>query len=92
MGNAKRDNNSVTVEMGVSNADGVTLLSIQANPTTHVLQTLDGVTGSDMGTPNAKRDGNSVTAMMAVSSADGKTPVALYIDAATNKLLVLGAT
>jgi hypothetical protein len=88
MANAKRDANMVPVKLGASNADGVTPLMIQANPSTHQLQVNNGTSGSDQGKPQAERDQNMVPIMMAVSSADGKTPVELYVDLSTNLLLV----
>ncbi len=87
MADAKRDQISVTVTLGTSNADGATPLNIQVDPTTHIIQTSDGTTGSDLSSPDARRDQNSVPVLMGISSADGVTPVAIYIDSATNKLL-----
>lgn len=85
---AKRDPNNVPVEIAVSNADGISILMLQADPVTHALSVADGTTGSDHGTPQAKRDQNAETAMMAVSNDGQSTPTALYVDAASNNLLV----
>lgn len=87
MANAKRDQNSVTVTLGTSNADGATPLNVTVDPTTHIIQTLDGTTGSDLSSANARRDSNSVPVLLGVSSTDGVTPVAIYIDSSTGKLL-----
>ena len=78
----------VPVKLGASNADGVTPLMLQADPSTHLLLLNNGTSGTDQGKPQAERDQNMVPIMMAVSSADGKTPVELYIDLSTNMLLV----
>jgi hypothetical protein len=86
--NAQHDNNNVTTELGVSNADGVTPLKLRANPSTHILDVEGGSTGSDLGNDDAKRDDNYTTCLLAVSSVDGVTPVPLYINAITNKLLI----
>lgn len=88
MANAKRDQNYVTVRLAASNADGETPINIEAHPSTHVLQTEDGTTGSDLSGDIASRDANNVPVIMAVSSADGVTPIAIYIDSVTKKLLV----
>lgn len=88
MTNAKRDENGVTTKTALSNADGTTILSIQADPTTHGLLVSDGVGGAITTATNAPRDENNVPVMMAVSSVDGVTLVPLAIDSATGKLLV----
>ena len=85
---AKRDGNGVPVRLAVSNADGTTILQIQANPTTHALSADDNNTGSDLTGSRALTDANGVATMLAVSSVDGITPVPLYIDSVSGKLLV----
>lgn len=88
MTNAYRDGNNVTTKTAVSNADGITILRVKADPVTHALATSDGTTGTVTTQSNAPRDENNVPVMMAVSSADGVTPVPLVIDSATGKLLI----
>lgn len=78
MANAKRDENDVPTKIGVSSADGVTIVLLKVNPANHGMQTSDGTTGTDFGTPNAKRDENDVPCLMGISSVDGVTPVAIY--------------
>ena len=82
-----RDQNSVVVKFGLSNADGLTLLGLYADPTTHLIKYLDAVGGSDFGGNHGISDDNSATSMIAASNADGTTPVSLYIDSATHSLL-----
>ena len=88
MTNAYRDQNNVPTRTAVSNADGTTILRVQANPTTHVLAIDDNTTGSVTTQANAPRDENGVPVMMAVSSVDGVTPVPIAIDSVTGKLLI----
>lgn len=85
---AQRDQNRISVIQGISNADGKTLLSIQADPALNAVKSDDDVTGSDMGGNPDPRDENRRVAFMAVSAVDGITPVAVYIDSVTNKLLL----
>ena len=87
MADSKRDENMVPTMTGVLNTDGVTVTLIKADPTTHVIDTSDGSTGSDLGADNAKRDSNNVPVLMAVSSSDGSTPVPLYVNS-SGQLLV----
>lgn len=84
---AKRDQNNVPGMLGVLNTDGETVMSVQANPTTHSLSVDNAATGSDNGPAQALRDGNFVPTLLAVSSADGETLVPLYVDA-DGKLLI----
>jgi len=89
MTNAIRDNNGIPVALATSNADGVTVLPMQVDPTTHGIILDDNTTGTDKSpNSNAKRDQNQVPVMMGVSSVDGVSRVALYIDSATGKLLL----
>ncbi len=83
-----RDENHVPIALATSDADGVTPVSLVADPATHGLFVEDGVLGSDLSDDIARRDENHVTTIMAVSSVDGITPVPLYIDSATGKLLI----
>lgn len=88
MTNAYRDENHIPVKLALSNADGITVLPLQAEPTTHALAISDAVGGAPVTSANASRDENFVTTIMAVSSADGVTPVPLVIDSVTGKLLI----
>lgn len=88
MSDAARDGNSVTTLIGLSNADGSTIVRVSADPTSHGLDIDDDTTGSDEGGDHAERDSNGTPVLIAVSSADGVTPVAVYADPATGKLLV----
>lgn len=89
MSNASRDENHVTTEIAVSNADGSTLLKLRskADPQHHLL-VLNGLSGTDLSGDVDARDENRVVAFMAVSAVDGVTPVPVYIDSATNSLLI----
>lgn len=88
MTNAKRDNNMVPAITGLSDADGITILRVYADPNTHGLIIDDNTTGSGPARNDAVRDENSDAGLIAVSSADGKTPVPLYIKSTTNGLSV----
>lgn len=81
MANASRDGNRVPTILGALSTDGVTPTLITANPSTHVLDVIDGTTGSDLSDAPAIRDANRVTGLMAVSEADGITPIPLYVNA-----------
>ena len=70
--------------------DGVTLVNIQADPTTHELYTSDGSTGSDNGPANSFHDGSHVPVLIATSNGDGKTPKVIYGD--TNGKLLIEST
>lgn len=85
MTNAKTDNNSVPVSQGVLNTDGATPTSLEANPTSHVLDVGDGATGSDLGNDLADRDDNGRTTLTA-SDADGNA-ITLYVDSGGNLLI-----
>ena len=87
MANAPRDNNYVPVFLGTSNDDGSTPLVVKADPSTHVMTTDDGTTGTDKSGDNATRDSNYETVLMVLSETDGVTPVALYIDSVSGGLL-----
>lgn len=71
---------------GVLNTDGVTPMRVKANPTTHLLDVMDGATGTDMGN-GAVRDDNGVPVSIVVSSSDGIDPVTLYVDSSGNLLV-----
>ena len=87
MANAAKDNNKVSAITGVLNTNGTTVSRIEIDPTTHVLDINDGVTGSDFGADLAARDANSVPVLIAVSEVDGVTPVPVYVDS-DGKLLI----
>lgn len=88
MANARHDENQVETTIALSNVDGLALVLVKADPTTHALIFADGTTGSDFGATRALRDQNGVPSFLAVSSADGITPVAVYADPSTGKMLV----
>lgn len=88
MTDAPRDNNGVPVMLATSSADGVTVLALTLNPTTHGVIIEDNTTGSDLSTNTAKRDRNQVPVAMGTSNANGVLPVPLYINPATKELLV----
>lgn len=85
MTDAKRDNNMVPIILGVLNTDGLTPTPPQIDPTTHVLQVLDGTTGSDLGNDAAARDNNSVTTMTATDS--NGTIIPLYVNSSGQLLI-----
>ncbi len=87
MANAVKDQNNVPVMIGISSADGTTILPVYADPTSHLVQVSDAVTGSDLTGDNALRDENRITTMLAVSDVDGSTPVPIYVNS-SNQLLV----
>ena len=89
MSNASRDENHVTTEIAISNADGVTLIPLEATVgIRNRLKINDGLGGSDLSGDVDARDENRVVAFMAVSAVDGVTPVPVYIDSVTKRLLV----
>ena len=83
-----RDSNGVPAASGTSATDGVTVVPLYLDPTTHGIQLDDNTTGSDLSTKVARRDRNQLPVMMGVSSVDGVTLVPLYIDPSTKKLLL----
>jgi hypothetical protein len=82
-----KDSNRVTTLIAALNTDGITPVSIKADPTTHALKGSDGATGTDHGKPNAQRDSNRSPVLMGVSSTDGVTPVEIYADSNGNLLM-----
>lgn len=88
MTNASRDNNNNPAIIGVSDANGTTILRIEADSSTHGLIISDGTTGTDFGGTNASKDENNVSTLLAISSVDGTTPIEIYVDSSTNGLLV----
>lgn len=90
MTNAYRDENNVPTLIATSNADGLAIVRVYANPTNHGLKINDAHTGTDHGNNSniANRDENDVPVLIAVSSVDGFTPVEVYSDPATGQLLI----
>ena len=86
MANANKDENNVSTLIA-SGIDGVTIVPVMADPTTHRLVVRDGTSGSDNGPTNALKDGNNVSSLLAVSSVDGKTIVPVYADAEGHLLI-----
>lgn len=74
--------------MATSNADGVTPVMLEADPSTHSLAADLATTGVDLGTNILVRDENGVTVLGAASSSDGVSVVPVFIDPSTNKLLL----
>ncbi len=81
------DGNRVPTLKAALNTDGVTIVNVVANPTTHVLGVSDGTTGSDFGVLPAKRNADRIPVLLAVSSSDYETPVEVYADSNGNLLV-----
>lgn len=69
------------------NTDGLTIVRVEVNSSTHALEMSDGNTGSNNGGTNAAIDSNGRQTWFATSSADGVSLVALYSDS-SGKLLI----
>lgn len=89
-GNAKFDENGRPTIICASDADGVSIVVLQADPTSHRLQGDDDTVGSDNGnnSGNAMLDENSVHVWTALSSANDGTIVEVYADPNTGKVLI----
>lgn len=87
MANVPRDANHIPTILGALSTDGVTPTPVQADPTSHIVATSDGTTGSDLSSEPVERDANRVTGLMAVSEDDGTTPIPLYVNS-SGQLLV----
>lgn len=87
--NAKHDENSRPTLIATSNVDGVTIVPIQANPTTHAIKIEDGISGSDVGNNSgiAMIDENSVPVMWALSSVGDGSLVEVYSNPSTGAIL-----
>lgn len=85
MTEAIRDDNQIPVFQGVLNTDGVTPTSPQIDPTTHVLSSMDGSSGSDLGNDIAVRDNNGNTVSCATDTNGAIIP--LYVDSSGNLLI-----
>lgn len=86
MANAPRDNNRVPVLLGTLNTDGLTVVPVKVNASTHGIKISNGTSGSDNGRGTAVRDDNRVPVLLGVSSADGTTPIEVYVDSSGNLL------
>lgn len=84
-----RDENRITIGLGVLNTDGVTPVSLTADPVTNRLKTNGASGGTDFGRDVAERDENRVPVFMAVSAVDGVTPVPIYLNAAGELLITI---
>jgi hypothetical protein len=73
-----------------SRNDGVTIVPLVADPTSHWLRVSDGTTGVDNGNNlgNAMLDENGVPVLTALSSAADGSIVELYADPLTQALLI----
>lgn len=87
MTNASIDQNGVRALIGALDSDGVTIVPIKANTSTHRLKLNNGSSGANNGPASAPRDGNFTTVVMGVSSSDGVTPVVVYADSSGNLLV-----
>ncbi len=87
MANASTDENTGKTLIAALDSDGLTIVKVLANPTTHTLAVADNTTGSDHGPTFALTDDNGVKTLFAASSADGITPVAVYADSNGNLLI-----
>lgn len=79
MAQAKRDQNRVTVALGVSSVDGTTPIPFRVDPATGrlLMTNMDSTTSGAVTAVNlAKRDGNHKPIALGVSSADSTTPMA----------------
>lgn len=87
MANAITDENGGKGLTCALNTDGVTIVRVKVNPTTHGIKNSDGTSGSDHGVAHAVRDENGNPVWLGVSSADGITPVEIYSDSSGNLLI-----
>ena len=73
--------------LGTLDTDGLTVVSIQADPTTHGLKIDDDTTGTSYAIETNQRDANRVPTVWATSSDDGETPIYIATDS-SGKLLI----
>lgn len=85
MAEIKSDNNQIAVMAGVLNTDGDTPTMVKINPSTHVLDTSDGTSGSDLGDDIIARD-NSGETVMAATDANGNI-INLYVNSSGQLLI-----
>lgn len=90
MSNAGEDANYRPTLICASKADGVTIVPILANPTSHGVLNDDGTTGSDNGNNggNSMTDGNMVSVAIALSSDGSGRIIEVYGDISNGKLLI----
>lgn len=81
------DQNRVSVESGFLNTDGVTIVSLTANPNGHGMKINDGTTGTNLTGNNAGHDSNHNATMTALSSADGTTIIPLVLTSSGQLLI-----
>lgn len=82
-----RDNNGIPTALGTLDTDGVTVVSIKVDSTSHGLKIDDNTTGTGFASSSADRDANRATAIWGVSSADGTTPIYIATDSSGNLLI-----
>lgn len=82
-----RDNNRTPALVGTLNTNGVTPVSVYADPSAHTLSVSDGAGGSNFPHTNDIRDANRVTALMGTSNVDGRTPIQIYTDSSGHLLI-----
>lgn len=70
---------------GVLNTDGVTPTNVKIDPTTHVLDSDDNTTGSDLGNDLADRDDNGRTTLIATDANSAIIP--LYVNSSGQLLI-----
>jgi len=88
MSQAKRDENRVTVGMGVNATDLITPLSLIVDPVTNRLL-VDVVQAVGTGVLSSeKRDQNHIPTAYGVNDSDRVTPMAILIEAVTGTLAV----
>lgn len=80
MANAAIDQNSDQTITARLNTDGVTIVRITADDSTHAMKVTDGTTGTPIANNFAATDQNGRPTMFAVSSVDGVTLVPLQAD------------
>lgn len=87
--NAQRDENRVTVAMGISTADLATTLPLRVDPATdRLLVSFTPYIGPAVLATNAGRDGDRRPTIYGVTDDANKTLVPLLIDHLTGALLV----
>lgn len=85
MAEIKKDDNQVPTVSGVLNTNGTTVTRVKIDPSTHVLSTSDGDTGTDYGNDSAVRDNNGETVAVATDANGNIIP--LYVDSSGNLLI-----
>lgn len=87
MTNARRDQNDIGLGLGVSSADGITVVPLQIDPVTGYLLTASiSSAGSATSATQNKRDQNDRPTMYGISSTDGITLEPIRTDS-TGRLL-----